>query len=107
MLATIKTHKEPVSARLIHSYVASVCKTLSAAIDGILVPELGTLSWLCWSTEDATRQLRRSPIDNRCILLKFGAVDFDLGADRKTRLRSSLRLYVCLGGGDATNANLW
>lgn len=39
-LATVKTHKSPISARIIHSSVMNCMNTLSAVVNNILVPRL-------------------------------------------------------------------
>lgn len=48
LLCTLKTHKEPVTARLIHSSVRSCFNAIGGAINRILEPKLGVPLALFW-----------------------------------------------------------
>jgi len=83
---TIKTHKETVSARLIHSSTGSIFNALSAAVNCILDPWLRALPHICKLSDDAIAKLKVMRVPASAILLKLDVKDFYLSVSRSHRI---------------------
>ncbi len=78
LLATIKTHKVPVSVRLIHSSTNSCFNGLGEALNRVLKPRCEGLEHLCVSSEQVASRLQNIQTGPRTLLLKQDIKDFYL-----------------------------
>jgi hypothetical protein len=78
LLATMKTHKTPVAARLVHSSTSSIFNGIGGILNALLSPKVRALSHLCLSSEDVATRLRGIRAERRSVFLKFDVKDFYL-----------------------------
>jgi hypothetical protein len=83
LMVTVKTHKNPVTVRLIHSSVNSCFNGLGAALNRVLQPKLIGLSHLCTCSEDVAEKLAGLPTTASCLLLKLDISDFYLTGEHE------------------------
>ena len=70
LLATIKTHKEPISVRLIHSSTGNCLNALGEAVNRILAPKVASVWHVCASSEDVVAKIRGIETSARTLLIK-------------------------------------
>jgi hypothetical protein len=78
LLATVKTHKHPLSVRLIHSSTNNCLNGLGEALNRILGPRCREIDHLCVSSDDVVAKLRGIHLGARALLLKQDIKDFYL-----------------------------
>jgi hypothetical protein len=90
-LVTVKSHKVPVSVRLIHSSAANLLNPLCAAVHRLLDVGLRNVSHLCLGSDNVTEKLKCMCVTQSTVLLKFDVVDFYLSGEHDLIVREALR----------------
>jgi len=80
-LATVKTHKCPVTTRLIHNASRCLLNPVCAAVHRIVDAKLRSVSHLVQSSEEAAARLASFRIGPSTTFCKFDAVDFYLSGE--------------------------
>ena len=83
LMATVKTHKEPISVRLIHNSSGNCMNALGEALNRILTPRCSELWHLCTSSEDVAAKIRGIDTSARCLLVKQDIKDFYLAGSHQ------------------------
>ena len=78
---TIKTHKVPVTVRLVHNSSMNVFNTLSGALNALIQPRVDVLLHVCGSSDQVADRLKGVTTGPRTILLKFDIKDFYLAGE--------------------------
>jgi hypothetical protein len=81
LVVTVKTHKDPVTVRLLHSSRGNPLNPISSAINRMLTPLLRRLPHLCLGSDQVAERIRGVFVGSRAVLLKFDVVDFYLSGE--------------------------
>ncbi len=81
LLCTVKTHKTPLAARLIHSSTHSIFNAVGGVINHVLEPNLRRKMHVCSSSEEVAARIVGTPVGPRSILLKYDVKDFYLAGE--------------------------
>ena len=80
-LATLKTHKNPVTARLIHNASQCLLNPVCAAVHRLVDAKLRSVRHLVQSSEEAAARLASFRVGPSTTFCKFDAVDFYLSGE--------------------------
>jgi hypothetical protein len=81
LLCTVKTHKTPLAARLIHSSTHSAFNAVGGVINHVLEPILRRKTHVCSSSEEVAARIVGTPVGPRSIMLKYDVKDFYLAGE--------------------------
>jgi hypothetical protein len=79
---TVKTHKQVVSARVIHSSTKSMFNAVGV-LNKLLAPLLASCEQIATGSEEVVRKIKNTPVGPRSIMLKFDVQDFYLAGNQQ------------------------
>ena len=91
---TIKTHKTPVKARLLHNSAGSALSVLGCIVNKLIGPKLLGFPWLVTSTGQATDQIRSlGEVARTVTFVKMDVKDFYLSGDHQDIIEEVVKYF--------------